>query len=51
MFKKVYDLTYTKHHRFVVYKRMSIFGILISKEAIASFADPETAIKYFKTLI
>lgn len=51
MFKKVYDLNFSKYNQFVIYLIYRFFGIYIYKKTIASFKEPEHAIKYFKTLI
>lgn len=44
-----YELSF-KGNRFYIHKKTRIFGIVIDSKKIASFADAETAIKYFKSL-
>jgi hypothetical protein len=48
--KRVYDLSFTKDNRFVIYKGFAIFGFLFYKKRIATFSNIETAIKYLKQL-
>jgi hypothetical protein len=48
-FKKVYELTY-KDKVFYVHKKINFFGITMSKILLGKFIDPESAIKYMKSL-
>jgi hypothetical protein len=49
MFKKIHSLTF-KDGRFYIHIEKRIFGILVLKEKIASFADIELAVKFIKTI-
>jgi len=48
--KRVYDLSFTKDNRFVIYQGYSIFGILFNKKRIATFSNIDDAVKYLKQL-
>jgi hypothetical protein len=49
MFKKIHSLTF-KDGRFYIHVEKRIFGILVLKEKIASFADIDLAVSYMKSL-
>ena len=51
MIKRIYDLNFDKNHQFVIYKRLAIFGIFITKIEIARFSDINEAVKHLKQLI
>ena len=51
MFKKVYDLSFTKDNRFVIYHKTQILGIFVSSKRVASFSDINEAVKFLKSLI
>jgi hypothetical protein len=48
--KRVYDLSFTKDNRFVIYKGFAIFGFLFNKKRIETFSNIDDALKYFKQL-
>lgn len=48
-FNKVYELTY-KHPLFYVYKKITFFGFTISKTFLGDFTNPETAVKFMKSI-
>jgi len=48
--KRVYDLSFTKDNRFVIYKGFAIFGFLFNKKRIATFSNIDDAVNYFKQL-
>lgn len=51
MIKRVYDLSFDKDNQFVIYKRLAIFGIFITKTEIARFSDINEAVKHLKSII
>ena len=48
-FKKIYELTY-KEYIFYVHKKITFFGVTLSKTFLGKFTNPESAIKYMKSL-
>ena len=44
----VFDLCFKGSYNYVIYKRFTIFGILLYKQKIAKFSNIEEAVKFLK---
>lgn len=51
MIKRIYDLKFNKDNRFVIYKRLAIFGIFVKSKRVATFSDINDAVNFLKQLI